>query len=126
MYQCEKCGKDFEYKYLLTKHQNRKFSCETTDNIDSVFEDKIKIIENEIESKTKISLQKKDICMLCETPLSMKTNIKRHINQFCKAKKQLMSNIENIREDKVKFIQQKEIYRNQRRLQIHYNVLGGE
>ena len=109
MYECNKCGKEFKYKYLLKNHNNRKFSCETQDNIDNVFENKIKNIENEIEKNTKLSLEKKDFCFLCNTSLSIKTNIKRHINQYCKIKKKLLEDIEKIKADKINILQKQEI-----------------
>ena len=54
MYKCEKCEKEFKYKYLLKKHENRKFKCNAINNIKNNYEDKIKNIENELEYKTKL------------------------------------------------------------------------
>ncbi len=65
---CNKCGKEFEYKYQLVKHENRKFSCETTDNINSVYENKIKVIDSEIDKKTKLSLEKKIFVFYVKQP----------------------------------------------------------
>lgn len=45
--ECDKCGKDFNYLYLLIKHQNKKKTCETIENITLVYDNKIKMIEND-------------------------------------------------------------------------------
>jgi len=106
MYKCEKCEKEFKYKYLLKKHENRKFKCNsvnsvnTINNIKNNYEDKIKNIENELEYKTKLSLEKKNICLFCNLSLSTKTSTSRHINKYCKVKKELIN-------EKIKLIQNK-------------------
>ena len=73
-FECEKCGKDFKYKYLLLKHQNRKFTCETSSNIDTIFDEKIKILENEIENKTKSSPDELK-CLFCKKTQTFKNNV---------------------------------------------------
>jgi hypothetical protein len=40
--ECKKCGKDFPHNYLLLNHSKRKFSCNTEEHINKVFDDKIK------------------------------------------------------------------------------------
>jgi len=106
MYKCEKCEKEFKYKYLLKKHENRKFKCNSVNSINTInniknnYEDKIKNIENELEYKTKLSLEKKNICLFCNLSLSTKTSTSRHINKYCKVKKELIN-------EKIKLIQNK-------------------
>ena len=46
MFTCNKCNKDFDFKYLLKKHQNRKTACNTEENINNVHKNKIEIIKN--------------------------------------------------------------------------------
>lgn len=74
MFICEKCNKEFKYKYLLKKHENRKFTCDTIKNKEYVIDEKIKAITDEIENKTKLSLEKINICMFCNLVLSTKTS----------------------------------------------------
>jgi hypothetical protein len=42
MNECEKCGKEFKYNYLLIKHLNKKYSCEKVEKINNNYDDKIK------------------------------------------------------------------------------------
>jgi len=116
MHKCNKCGKDFEYNYLLKKHQNRKFTCETSDNIELVYDNKIRDIENEINIKTELSLEEGNKCMFCDLSFSTKTSTSRHIKRFCKIKKELLLHIDKIKEDKVKIMNNHEI-------KTHYNEI---
>jgi hypothetical protein len=102
MYKCEKCEKEFKYKYLLRKHENRKFTCENVKHIEFLIDDKINNLEKEIETKTRLSLEKKNICMFCNLTLSIKTSTMRHINKYCKVKKELMDEKNKLVEDKLK------------------------
>jgi hypothetical protein len=116
MVQCEKCGKDFKFRYLLLKHQNRKKTCETLDNIKVVyddkiknFNDKIKDIEDEIKIKTNKSLKKITKCMFCNNPQSNRANMLRHFRKYCNVKKQLLEDINKLNEDKNKLLNKQEI-----------------
>ena len=102
-FECEKCGKDFKYKYLLLKHQNRKFTCETSSNIDTIFDEKIKILENEIENKTKSSPVELK-CLFCKKTQTFKNNVYRHVKDFCSVKKKLMYELFELKEKKQKNI----------------------
>ena len=44
--ECEKCGKEFKYNYLLIKHLNKKYSCEKVEKINNNYDDKIKKTKN--------------------------------------------------------------------------------
>ena len=101
MNKCEKCEKGFKYKYLLKKNENRKFTCENVKNIELIIDEKIKFLDNEIETKTNLSLQKKHICMFCNLTLSIKTSTSRHINKYCKVKKKLLEEKNKLMEHKI-------------------------
>jgi hypothetical protein len=109
MYQCDKCGKEFKYKYLYKNHENRKYDCNSIDNIDNIYNNKINLIQDEIKIKTELSINKKDLCYFCNLTLSINTNIKRHINEYCKVKKILVDNIEKIKNEKLNLIHQQQI-----------------
>lgn len=109
MIQCEKCGKDFKYKYLLNKHENRKFTCNTIENIEENYEEKIKDIENEINIKTQLSMEKETICLFCNKPQSFKNNTYRHIKKYCKVKRELDNELNKLKEDKVELLNKQEI-----------------
>jgi len=106
MFTCNKCNKDFNFKYLLKKHENRKTACNTIENINIVHNDKIENIKNEINNKIDESLKIKNKCLFCDNIFFNKSNLIKHINNICLEKKKLeesMSNIENI---KNKFIEE--------------------
>jgi hypothetical protein len=107
--ECDKCGKVFQYKYLLERHKNKKNPCETMENINSVYDKKIKAIKDEIIMKTKKSMEKEKMCFFCNNKQSHKNNTYRHIKKHCKVKKELELEIEKITENKNKLINNREL-----------------
>lgn len=104
MFECEKCGKEFKFKYLIEKHNNRKTTCYTPNNIKNtmsdriqIFENKIYEIENEITNKTNKSLDKLK-CMFCDkNMIPSKSNIKRHLKSHCSIKTQLINEVDDLK-----------------------------
>ena len=98
---CKKCNKKFSYNYLLIRHQTRKTSCipkEIRTELNIVgLDDKIKEIEITIDKKCIQSLKsKKSKCYLCNTLFSNKSNLSRHISNFCSKKKQMLNEKKNL------------------------------
>ncbi len=102
---CDKCGKKFEYQYLLKKHQNRKTLCNSINNINDIYDNKILNIEIEINKKTNESLKNGLKCLFCNNKFSTKTNTLRHIKENCSIKKELENEILNIKNNKNKIIE---------------------
>ena len=107
MNQCNKCSKIFKYKYLLLKHQNRKNSCDNIDNININYDKQIKDKNNFIDQILQKSLETEITCLFCNSILINKGNLTRHINKFCKGKRELLQEIDKIIDEKNKFIEQK-------------------
>ncbi len=107
MYFCEKCKKDFNKKYLLVRHQNRKKPCDNIDNININYDKQIQDKNNLIEQTLQKSLETKTLCLFCNSILINKGNLTRHINTFCKVKKEMVQDINKIIEEKNKLIEQK-------------------
>lgn len=108
---CDKCGKEFKYKYLLIRHKNKKKDCNKLNEIDFIYRNKIididkKIIDikndiinndnkiedldiknNRLEKKILLlknkSLKIEKKCLFCNKDFSNKTNLLRHINNNC-------------------------------------------
>lgn len=104
MFSCEKCGKDFDTKFLLNRHLSKKLPCNTIDKINKNFNEKIKIIDDEIKLKMEESMKIENKCLICNKNISNKGNLIRHINNTCKIKKELIRKKENLLENKNKLI----------------------
>jgi len=91
MHQCNICKKEFKYKYLLTKHESRKRKCGDIDDIIENYNQKIEVINKEILEKTELSLDKKMQCLFCNKIFLNKTNIKRHIDNNCNVKIEMLN-----------------------------------
>jgi len=91
MHQCNICKKEFKYKYLLIKHESRKRKCGNIEDIIENYKEKIEVINKEILEKTEISLEKKMQCLFCNKIFINKTNIKRHIDNNCNIKIDLLN-----------------------------------
>ena len=121
MHKCEKCNKEFEFNYLLTRHHNSIRKCDTPKKLNNVLNDKIKefddkitnidnqieLIENEIQQKTEQSIKKINICMICKNTFLNKTNMMRHINDTCPSKKNLLTKKDILNNEKNKLIDEK-------------------
>lgn len=112
-HQCNKCKKEFDYKYLLEKHKNRKKDCNNIENIIKNYNEKIKLINDDISNKINKSLDIEIKCLLCEKNFSNKANTKKHINLACPIKKQLEFNIINIENEKNKLIEENKFFKQQ-------------
>lgn len=106
MFTCNKCNKDFDFKYLLKKHENRKTACNTKENIIIVHNNKIENIKKNINMKLQKSLEIKKKCLFCDNDFLNKSNLIKHINNVCLEKKRLEDLIKNIENDKNKFIEE--------------------
>ena len=103
MNKCLKCGKTFEFQYLLKKHENRKRACDTINNIESIYKDKINRINNDILLKTNNSKNK---CEFCNIKLSNKSSLIRHIKYTCNIKQLLENEIDKLIEEKKQLLEQ--------------------
>lgn len=108
-YSCEKCGKIFKQKYLLTRHLNKKFPCDKIDTINNYHLKIIDRIDDEISKKTELSLETKTKCLFCDSVLINKGNLTRHLNNFCCVKKELLKEKQKIIKKKEKLIEDKNI-----------------
>lgn len=92
---CKRCGKNFQYSYLLQRHLHRKKKCEINENVLDL-EKNIEIITNELED-TKIAVDNltkkvndhcentlnKLKCRFCDRNFSIRGNLLKHI-KICK------------------------------------------
>jgi len=99
MHSCEKCGQDFKYKYLLDRHKTNKKPCDTDENINSVYNKKIKKIDDLIKTLTEQSLNTETKCLFCNKNLSSRSNTQRHMKNFCDEKKKLLKDKDNLIEE---------------------------
>ena len=135
MYKCDKCSKEFKYKYLLNRHINKKKSCDNiqvsknikqiiTKNV--IFDEKcnencnknIYIIDKKIKSIDKnIDIISKKInneinesikvnkCIFCDKIFVKKYNLTRHINKYCTISRNLLNNNNDLLEEKNKLLE---------------------
>jgi hypothetical protein len=84
-FMCIKCNKQFTCNRNLKNHYNRKNNCcennniNTSQNLTITHKTSQKKIEND---------DKKNICHYCNESFSRIDNLNRHINKFCKVKKE--------------------------------------
>lgn len=90
MFTCDKCGKDFDTNFLLNRHITSKRACNTIYNINKNYNEKIEIIDKEVDIKIQESLNSESKCIFCEKMFLNKGNIIRHIQSSCKIKKELI------------------------------------
>ena len=84
-YICEKCGNIYNKKIDYTRHINRKFSCdkkEIKQNIESLQ------INSQVNQNSSQNKKKNHICCYCKYEFTNKSNLNRHVNIYCKEKKQ--------------------------------------
>jgi hypothetical protein len=120
MAKCEKCGKEFDYNYLLERHLNNKKSCEinkndthkkykiSKNNIQkniTKFQREIDNINNSINELTRQSLESKTKCKFCNKIFANKNNIERHILNSCNSRKYMLDDINNYN-DKINILRE--------------------
>ena len=92
--ECNKCGKLFKYQYLLKRHITSKIKCDTNENINKIYNDKIKEIDDTINKLYTTSINSKNNCFYCNNKYSTKSSLMRHINS-CKTKQKLINEKNN-------------------------------
>jgi hypothetical protein len=121
MSKCEKCDKEFKYKYLLKRHHESKFPCNSSNKLLILHNNKIKdfdIKTQELDNKITLigdkintintkSLKKLNICLFCNKTFLNKTNMSRHIDKSCVKKKELLKEQNIILDEKNKLIEEK-------------------
>ena len=105
---CDKCDKEFKYKYLLKRHQNNKNPCITDTSLITKYDNKINNIDSKILELTEQSIQTKKNCMFCNKNFNNKNNVERHIFSSCKVKKDMLNDKNKIIEEKNKIQKQEE------------------
>lgn len=93
IFECSRCNKIYTHKGHYRRHLNRKYDCK----VNSTTEDSNEIenikknsqTEKKKEStNTHYKIKKEFICYLCERTFSRKDNLRRHLNKYCKIKKE--------------------------------------
>ena len=88
---CEKCKKEFKYKYLLDKHLNRKIPCVTNNLMIDRYTKEIEDINNKLNEYIISSYESKTTCYFCNKLFSKRGNLERHLNLTCNTKKQYVT-----------------------------------
>ena len=91
----------------MIKHLNKKFPCDKVEKINDNYDDKIKKTNEYILKITKESLKLGTKCLFCELPFTKKCNLKRHIDNSCDSKKELLVKNELFSKEKIKLIKDK-------------------
>jgi hypothetical protein len=88
-FECNKCGKLFKHNYLLTRHNNKIKSCDRPEKIIEKYNKLIEEIDNKINNLYDISITSKTKCNFCNNIFHNKSNLKRHIDNYCNSRKEL-------------------------------------
>jgi hypothetical protein len=97
-YRCTRCGKDFEQKSHYDNHRNRKKPCiEFTQN--NSISPKIHSI---LPQKSSQTLKSEFVCNYCRKEFSRKDNLHRHIDGYCKVKRNNDEKMEDLMSKMVK------------------------
>jgi len=98
VYKCNICKKEFKHKYLLEKHNNRKYPCrsvntiEINDKLSKLEEDVCNLKEKYDSIQTQLSYHSTDKineleCKFCHKSFSFKNNLYRHLrDNKCRSK----------------------------------------
>jgi hypothetical protein len=133
MYKCDKCCKEFKYNYLLTRHINKKKSCDIIGSVNNKeiiladdkinkfmniniknIDNKIKIIDRNIEkTNKKINKEtdeslKNNKCLFCDKIFLKKYNLSRHIKKYCLLSRDLFDSNNNLLIEKDKLLIEKD------------------
>tara|TARA_Y100001958_G_C21232603_1_gene558514 strand:- start:1229 stop:2122 length:894 start_codon:yes stop_codon:yes gene_type:complete len=116
IFECPRCKKIYTHKGHYKRHLNRKFDCRNKDTTDGGSKINNNDKEVNIKMKKKVinphkSIKKEFICHLCERTFSRKDNLRRHINKYCKIKKE--------RDEKDKIYQQLLVERKEMEFRIN-------
>lgn len=94
-YKCERCLKEFELKSDYTRHNNRKFKCMEIPQKPSFLPHKSSIsIKSEEENQNK--------CNYCGKEFTRKDNLMRHIDGYCKIKRENDRKMEDLMDKLIK------------------------
>jgi len=132
MHKCKKCEKEFDYNYLLLRHNKNKRDCSLpniltnkkikdcdkqiiliNNNINNYdlqineIDIKISNIDKKIEDIYKKSLKTNTKCCFCNKILSNKPNLIRHIKSNCSKNKDMSNKKEDFNKDKNKVFEDK-------------------
>jgi hypothetical protein len=93
--ECEKCGKIFEYKYLLNRHLLNKIICNTSSKINKIYNEKINNIDDKIKKIDIETLDSQTKCGYCNSIFMNINNLKKHM-QLCIHRQTLYNNKSNL------------------------------
>ena len=137
IFECDICGKKYQYQYLLNRHFNAKRKCNNRNKIIYTYNEKINNIDKKIDELIISSFDNKNKCSFCDNSYMNKSNLKRHINLSCIKKQELITeknkyielrhivikDIKDIKDSEIKIKQNKEI--EQLKTELHqqkYNI----
>lgn len=98
LYKCEKCDKLFSDKQDYNRHKNRKYPCskeQKTSNsilLQENHSNPTQIHQPDVNDQT---IQKNFFCKFCKEVFSRIDSLKRHVNNYCKIKKNNDMNDDN-------------------------------
>ena len=103
-YKCDRCNKVFNYKNDFRRHRNRKFPCKVV-NVENYTSDMLLADEIKIGKKLHTNAHKctelhtntqKFICNYCTKVFTRNSSLVRHIDNYCKARKDAEKQKEDI------------------------------
>lgn len=99
-FNCYYCNKEFKFKSLYQRHINKKKSCQNIvdDNNQKIEEINKKYINITQLINNKYNLSIVDKCYFCDKTFSIKSNLIKHKNNYCKNYKKLLILQQNYKE----------------------------
>ena len=85
---CLDCNKDFKFKSHFDRHKNSIKSCKEKLTIGTIIKRELRSIDNKIYNYTNNCTD--TLCGFCNKDYSNKNNLQRHIDSYCKIKKDLI------------------------------------